>query len=560
MRKIFFLLLIVFPIFLGCDSEHEGIRFKRRKIFSLFRKKIDKEFIDSTFIERFLGKYPYFRRDKSQIYDFYRDRSYELAWSQEGEFLPHAHMFVNLVKDIRSHGLNPLYDPQLRQKLIAVEDARKPHRPEIAAQRKEMDLLLTATFFEYSDEIWKGKLSPETAKLGWHIDPKQIKLGKTLEIILSDDQDRNPFVVYEPLHPQYNELRMALVKYMQIRNAGGWPEVPAKAKVQPGDTSEAVVAFKRRLWVTGEYKGSDFSPVFTPELAAGLKKFQERHGLDMTGIPGQKTISALNVPVEDRIRQIIMNMERWRWIPQDLPPDYVWVNIPEFKLHVIENGKEIWDMNVIVGKAATSTPIFNDEIEYIVVSPSWHVPEKIAREEIIPHIQRDSTFILRQNMEVLQNNKPVDPASIDWKNISPEEAGQLSFRQLPGEKNALGHIKFLFPNEYDVYLHDTPEGRLFSLSERDFSHGCIRIQDPLRFAKYLLRHDSTWTEPKIKDAMYSGKEQFIKLKDKEPVYIVYFTVWVDSDGDINFREDLYHHDAKLERVYFSEPEPAAEAG
>ncbi|MFL5728738.1 MAG: murein L,D-transpeptidase, partial [Cytophagaceae bacterium] len=244
---------------------------------------------------------------------------------------------------------------------------------------------------------------------------------------------------------------------------------------------------------------------------------------------------------------------RWRWVPERLSDQYIMVNIPEYILHVYEKNKEVWNMRVIVGKKASETPIFNDELEYVVVNPNWNVPKDIAVKEILPLMQKDSTYLKRQRMEIFvgeSSKNAVNPDSVDWKNVNPQNFN-YRFRQTPGSDNALGMIKFLFPNEYDVYLHDTPTHSLFEKSERGFSHGCIRIQDPMKMADYLLKSDPDWDREKIEKAIKSKEEKYIPLQKKVPVYILYFTAWIDSQGVAHFHKDIYGHDKKLEKELFN---------
>ena len=256
-------------------------------------------------------------------------------------------------------------------------------------------------------------------------------------------------------------------------------------------------------------------------------------GLDMDGVIGPKFMDELNIPIKSRIQQILVNLERVRWLPPENDSVYILVNIPEYRLHVYEHGKYKFGMNVIVGTAANSTVIFTGALKYIVFSPYWNVPVSIVQKEILPGIQKDPNYIARHNMEITgySNGLPV-------------------VRQKPGTDNALGLVKFLFPNSYDIYLHDTPNHDLFNQSSRSFSHGCIRIAQPTRMAEYLLRYDTSWNPVKIDSAMHQPKEHWVTLKQTVPVFIVYFTAWVDREGRLNFRKDIYGHDAKLAAKLF----------
>jgi murein L,D-transpeptidase YcbB/YkuD len=329
-------------------------------------------------------------------------------------------------------------------------------------------------------------------------------------------------------------------------------DLGGRKKLKAGDTLTPVMNLKKRLRISGELKTKNTDSIFDAQTKEAVKNFQLRHGLDTNGVVTSSTLEELNTPVEDRIRQIEINMERWRWVPERISDQYILVNIPEYVLHVYEKEKEVWNMRVIVGKQASKTPIFNDELEYIVINPNWNVPRDIAIKEILPLMQEDSSYLERQHMEMFvgeSSKNPINPNSIDWETISPENFN-YRFRQTPGNDNALGIIKFLFPNEYDVYLHDTPTHSLFERSERGFSHGCIRIQDPMKMADYLLRTDPEWDHERIMETIRSKEEKYIPLVKKIPVYILYFTVWMDAGGNPHFHKDIYGHDKKLEKELF----------
>ncbi|MBK7387851.1 MAG: L,D-transpeptidase family protein [Bacteroidetes bacterium] len=271
------------------------------------------------------------------------------------------------------------------------------------------------------------------------------------------------------------------------------------------------------------------------------------------GLIEEKTLQQLSVPVHERIKQILINMERSRWVPAEQKGEYLVVNIPDFKLFVFQNDSLEWSCNVIVGesKVTNNTVIFNDNLEYIVFSPYWNIPKNILIKETLPAIKRNPDYLSSHNMEVVDvKGKPVASSSINWsqyKNNFP-----YIIRQKPGENNALGSVKFLFPNSYEIYMHDTPEKSLFGETTRTFSHGCIRLEEPYKLVKFLLREDTSWTDENIIASMYGGKQTFVKLKNKVPVFIAYFTAWVDRNGNMNFRNDVYSHDEKMKQLLFAD--------
>jgi murein L,D-transpeptidase YcbB/YkuD len=281
-------------------------------------------------------------------------------------------------------------------------------------------------------------------------------------------------------------------------------------------------------------------------VAAALKRFQKRHGLTESGKANKPTLAALNVPLDRRVRQIEINMERWRWLPRNLGPRYILVNVPAFELLAVEQGAVKLRMPVVVGKEYNPTPIFSDTMTHIVLSPYWNIPQSIVRKEIVPAVQRDPLYLIRNEIEVLPagGNTPLDPTTIDWAEVDAAEF-PYQLRQLPGEDNSLGRIKFMLPNEFDIYLHDTPADHLFNRKKRDFSHGCIRVSRPFELAEWTIGGNPQWTVASLREAASLDTEQSIPLPQPLPVYILYLTAWVEDDGSVSFRDDLYDQDRQL---------------
>jgi murein L,D-transpeptidase YcbB/YkuD len=278
-----------------------------------------------------------------------------------------------------------------------------------------------------------------------------------------------------------------------------------------------------RLFKTNDLPALSNNPVFDDTLEAAVMKFQHRHGLTEDGIAGKSVIEAMNVQVENRIEQIVVNMERCRWLPVHLKDDYFVINIPEFRFHAYRNDTLLWSMKVVVGKTIHETAIFTGTMKYVVFAPYWNIPESILKNEIMPAVRRNRNYLLNNHME--------------WSG--------KSLRQKPGPWNALGRVKFLFPNSHNIYLHDTPSKDLFLRDQRTFSHGCIRVEQPKKLAQYVLQNQPEWTEERIDEAMNESKELSVTLKKTFPVFIAYFTAWVDTQGNINFRKDIYKKDERL---------------
>lgn len=350
--------------------------------------------------------------------------------------------------------------------------------------------------------------------------------------------------VGEPV-PSVTGLEKALQDYQAIAAKGGWPRVP-ETKYQKGDTGEAVALLRKRLTVTGELSKSKTGDVFDDDLEQALLRFQERHGLDPDATVGKETLAALNVPVEDRIRQIQVNLARRAEMPKETAPRFVVVNIPDFRLRVIDHGKRVLGMKVVVGQRKQwQTPLLDSEIKYLILNPQWNVPSGIFAKELIHDLRRDPSYLQRHGMRAISTDGGggvVDPATIDWNQVSPTNP-HVRIVQHEGAGNSLGRIKFMFPNPYDVYLHDTPMKKFFSRNMRALSHGCMRVERPIDLAELLLNDNPSWSREKIQKAIDSGRNQNVPLSTPVPVHVIYRTAWVDENGAVNFRDDVYGRDA-----------------
>ncbi|MEP6845312.1 MAG: L,D-transpeptidase family protein, partial [Panacibacter sp.] len=341
---------------------------------------------------------------------------------------------------------------------------------------------------------------------------------------------------FAALNEQYSKLSGFLHFYYTLQKDGNWDSIPQRTKaLHVNDDTVIIATVKDRLQRLGDLATNDSTTLFDSALFIAVKSFQKRMGLGVDGAIGPKMIDELNITPAQRIRQILVNLERMRWMP---PPkkehDYIFVNIPEYKMYVYNKGDLEFTMNVIVGTTANSTVIFSGDLKYIVFAPYWNVPVKIVRTEIVPAIKKNPDYLTKNNME-----RTGGPDSLP------------SIRQNPGPLNSLGKVKFLFPNNYDIYFHDTPNRNLFTSSSRSFSHGCIRIGEPKHLAEFLLREDTSWNEIRIDTSMNSLKEKWVTLPRTVPVVISYFTAFVDNEGILNFRKDIYKHDEKLADKLFA---------
>lgn len=411
-----------------------------------------------------------------------------------------------------------------------------------------VDLVLSEVFGRYANHLVGGVLEPSASGLDWEI-PKDSVDTYALLVRLAGDED--PAAIIESLRPEapeYHLLMDQLARYQRIVREGGWQEVSDDIPTEIGASAAGVVGLRNRLIREGHpdearlaQHGAAAPNVYDDSLAAAVENFQVRHALQPDGRVGASTLEQLNVSAEERVQQIVLNLDQWRWLPQDLGDSYILVNVAGFELEYIKNDSVALAMNVVVGQEGWETPIFADTMEHLVVNPYWNVPASIKNEEVIPAIQRDPGYLERNNMEALSGNSVVPASSLNYGNLEA-----YSFRQRPGSRNALGAVKFLFPNDNNIYLHDTPADQYFSAHSRAFSHGCIRLEKPLDLARMLL-DDVTATPSTQLDALLArDSEQWINVTEVLPVYILYFTAWAGRDGSMRFYPDIYERDRRLE--------------
>ena len=412
----------------------------------------------------------------------------------------------------------------------------------------DVDVWSTWAFMAYVSDVSDGVTDISNIAQSWGLKPQPVEPAAVLEKATADGDIPAAIESISPRHPEYLALRNALADYRRIATWGGWPTLPASLKLKEGDEHAEVPALRKRLALTHDYKGNADDPgrVYDKALVDAVKNFQVRHGLAEDGVVSGRTLAALNVPVSKRIAQIALNMERWRWLPRDLGPNHARVNIPEYRLDLWEGDNIAMTMRVVVGAVDNKTPIFADQMTHIVFSPYWNVPPSIASEETLPAVQSDPSYLARNNLEVVgTSGRVLDPYSVDWSNPN-----SYRFRQKPGTSNSLGLVKFMFPNQHNVYLHDTPADALFARPVRALSHGCVRVEQPTKLARYLLRDRQEWDEDRIDAAMHAGRESHVKLQKPIPVYLLYMTARAShDDGAVHFRDDIYGYDAQQGRAF-----------
>ena len=529
-------------------------------LFSNCKSKVElgeQPLLDSVFITRYMQSEPEFKEHLDWAKKFYKERKFKLGWFKDHEIVPQAEKLFAVMSKSYEEGLDPK-DYQLfslEEKLKELEDARKD-TAKFYELEKKLDVALSSAYFNFASDYYRGLVVPrENKEVEWDVKRNKIKLHKALMTLLGERKSKYPYAEFRPLHEDYANLKKALARYREIQKSGGWPTIPANTKLKPGQSSSAVPLISKRvadlIGKEATTNGAADSTVYTPQLVNAVKKFQQLHGQNPDGNIGPATVKLMNVPVQERIKQIIINMERWRWIPKSFEPNYLLVNIPSYKLHVFENSKEVMAMNVIVGKVMNATPIFSDKLEYVVLSPYWNIPPGILKEEIAPKVMSDPGFLDRMDMEVVTNKGAVvSPSSVDWSQAGTD-GFEYIVRRRPGPKNDLGDVKFIFPNVDNIYLHDTPHDELFNQSKRGFSHGCVRVEEPIKLATYLLRNVPGWDRGNIMQQISTREEKYVPVKEKLPVYLVYFTAKADANGNVQFFEDIYGHDSQLESMYFS---------
>lgn len=491
-------------------------------------------FLDSSQVENFISEKKLDDTLSRKIRSFYNARNYQFAWFTSEGPTEQGRSFWNLHEYYTTYSSNnSLDDKALRKKMNPIISADSISLK--AASAANIEITLTQHFIQYMQDNYKaGEIKRK--EIERFVPFKKENALDYADSLLTKKHKDNKY--YGDVNPSYKLLQNQLQKYDDIVKKGGWQIIDATVKkIKKGDSSLTVSAIKKRLQVTGEMPAGDTAQTFDTQLLNAVKAFQISRGLTPDGIVTPALVKEMNVPALKRVEQILINMGRMRWMLNNSDGNLITVNLPEFVLHVYEGKTKKFDMNVVVGKEGHNTTIFTGNLNQVVFSPYWNVPYDIVEKEILPSIEKNPDYLAENKMEKV--GEPVD--------------GIPTVRQLPGPKNSLGKVKFLFPNSFDIYFHDTPAKGLFSKDKRAYSHGCIRLSDPVKMANYLLRNQPEWTPEKIDEAMNSGQEQFVKLKAPVPVLITYNTAWVDENGVLNFRDDIYGHDAALSQKMFSNP-------
>ena len=479
--------------------------------------------LDSAYLPKFFNQYPLLKPHEKDVTALYTRYQHHYIWFDKNGLIEQAHNLYNTINNLPAHGIfdSIPYHLRIEEKIVVNENngANIPLDP-------ETELLLSASYIAYAKKVVIGTLDAGMAKqIDWNLPRKKLSYADLLDSLMAAPSVAS---IKEKVNiKQYFLLQDYLKKYRDMEKSGGWKKIPTDPKkktLKPGDTSSIIPLIRERLVFTQDLASNNNSNLYDEDLNNAMIRFKKSNGIKEDNLITATHIAQMNVPLEKRIEQIIVNMERCRWIPI-IPQNasYIFVNIPEYRLHYTKNGKVVFESDVVVGKPMTKTVIFSGDMKYVVFSPYWYVPQSIINKEIKPGMARNKNYLASHNME--------------WN------GGNV--RQKPGPRNSLGLVKFIFPNSNNIYLHDSPSKPLFKEEARAFSHGCIRVAKPKELANTILADDPNWNAEKIDKAMNKGTEQAYSLKQTLPVYIGYFTAWVDAEGILNFRKDIYARDSRL---------------
>lgn len=512
---------------------------------------------------------------------FYTARGCQPAWFLGGVALAQSHAYVAALGEAEREGLAPerYHRAALAEALHTLSEPGAP-----ADTWLGVELRLTESFLTYASHLHHGQVPPE--RFRWRTEKPDVDVAVALEQGLASGDVGGALRKLAPAHEGYLLLKDELARHRALAAEGGWPLLPKGTRLKRGDRDPRVAVLRERLRVTGELKEeaptvveqlvasvltTNAAPVqeegepvraalepaeplrvvtdellFDEALEESLKAFQRTHGLEPDGAVGARTLEALRVPVEARIQQLLVNLERWRWLPTDLGERHVLVNLPGYELVAVERDQPKLRMRVIIGLEDWSTPVFSEQMEFLVLNPAWYVPRRIATEEVLPLLQTNPRGASRLGIQVSRRDtgQRVDPAAVDW---SGGGAG-YRFHQEPGPSNPLGPVKFMFPNRFSVYLHGTPNPKPFELARRALSHGCVRVEQPLALAAFLLAGHEGWDEAKLSEAVATGATRHVPLPQPVPVHLLYWTTFVDAEGQVHFRPDLYRRDAPLRQA------------
>lgn len=478
-----------------------------------------------------------------------------LLWVEGAKLADRGERLLDAIQESAREGLDPatFRDSVVESALARLESSPDP----VAAARSE--LVLSDAFLRIADRLARGSEEPPQEGLTWDIEPDSVAHEALLAALAEGSSPDEELERLRPRVPWYDPMLEALHAYQEAERDGGWPRVPAGTSLALGDSSALVAAVRRRLAAQPDARvrepaeGAARPEVFDERLAGAVAAFQERHGIAVDSIVGPGTIVAMNVPAADRVTELRINLDRLRRLPRELDSRAILVNVAGYELVVLEDDEPVMQMDVVVGQPEWRTNIFQGQLEYLVVHPYWHVPASIEAREILPAVREDPSYLEREHLVLVEPEDSygpplsLDSLDIDWSEVD-SASFPYDFRQEPGPWNALGSVKFMFPNEYGIYLHDSPAEELFDRHARAFSHGCIRLEKPLELARYLMEHASGAEPAELDSLLAEGERAQIDLTERVPVYIAYFTAWADPEGTVYFYPDVYDLDDEAEEL------------
>ena len=536
MNKIFLASAALLLFLVACNNKNTPAENKEKKTYKANTgitagNACNNLFLDSAKLDDFIAKDSIEDNIADQMRAFYYDRNFEFAWFAPDGLAEQGREFWNLY----TYSVSSLKDSSFFLKALGkrMPDITTQDSLEVSASSKtfiQTELMLSEAFIKF---MAKDGKAISTQELQEYVPAKKEDILQSAATVLAaEDGTQN-----DDAKHAFGLLKDQLKSYYDIARKGGWQPIAfIHTKLKKGSKNAMVPFIKKRLQLTGELPGTDTTAIFDSVLVTAIKNYQASVGYTPDGIINDTLIKYMNIPAQKRVEQILVNLNRMRWMPQYATGRLIVANIPEYELHVYENKQKAFDMDVVVGKDGSGTVIFTGNLTEIVFSPYWNIPPSIVKKEIVPKMNEDKGYMKREDLE-----------------ITGHSGGLPVVRQRPGPKNSLGRVKFLFHNSYNIYFHDTPAKDLFNKDKRAYSHGCIRLADPVKMATYLLDDNTTWTPEKITEAMNQVKEKYVTLKKTVPVIITYYTAWVDENGRLNLRDDIYSHDEAAATKMFTNP-------
>ena len=471
---------------------------------------------------------------ESEAKKFYEQRSHAPAWNK-----PEARTaFLEELQKADSEGLflKDYYSDEIEELLKTPAELK-------GSETARLDFLLTEAFFSYAHDLYYGKLNPKDLYKTWGVSRKKMDLQRLLQENLETGTIAEALDSLKPKHQIYRDLKRSLEEYSELREKEEAHEKIAEGEfIKAGEKDERLSSIAKRLQNLGFLSENVADSTYNDRLQEAIKKFQKEKGLQVDGIIGNSTIAELNMTAEQRYGQILANLERWRWYPRDLGDHYILINIPQFRLAVVKDGDTVRTHNIIAGTRARQTPTFTDTLQYVVINPTWTIPPTIKTSDIIPKVSRNPSYLSSKNMKVYSRDGTlIDPQKIDW---SSPKAKSYTIVQRAGPSNPLGQVKIIYPNQYLIYLHDTPAQNLFSQNQRAESSGCVRVENAVDLSGYVLRDQEAWNEEKIRETIASGKTIQVKINQPIQVHHFYWTAWRAGDKTV-FTEDVYRLDKEI---------------